>query len=244
MINKNGVINVVGIGSGNLDDMTIRAYNTLKDSEIIIGYSTYINQIKRLFENKIYESNGMKKEIERCKICIEYAQKGKNVSIISSGDSGIYGMAGIILEIVPDYIKVNIVSGVTSSILAASKLGAPLMNDFSVISMSDIMTPIEKIMKRIEGAAYSDMVICIYNPRSSKRTEGIINAFGIIKKIQGENICVGIIKDAGRENEKIILTTTGKINFEQLDMNSIVIVGNSDTVIKNGRMITKRGYRI
>lgn len=241
---KKGILNVVGIGSGKKESMTLKAYNTLKDSDIIIGYKKYINYIKEIFPDKSYESNGMGNEIERCKICIHYAERGKNVSIISSGDTGIYGMAGIILEMADKNIEVNIVSGVTSAVEAASVLGSPIMNDFVIVSMSDIMTPIEKILKRIEYASRADFVICIYNPRSSKRQDNIKLAFNIIKEIQGENIIVGVVKNAGRDNQELFLNKINNIDYNIIDMDSMVIVGNSDTYIKNGKMITKRGYNI
>lgn len=241
---QKGILNIVGIGSGEKETMTLKAYKTLENSDIIIGYKKYIDYVKEIFPDKQYISNGMGSEIERCKICIEYAETGKDVSIVSSGDSGIYGMAGIILEIAESSINVNIISGVTSSIEAASALGAPIMNDFVVVSMSDIMTPIKKIFKRIEYASKGDYVICIYNPKSNKRKNNIKDAFKIIEKIQGKDIIIGIVKNAGRNNQKIFLTTIQNINYDDIDMDSIVIVGNTDTYIKNGKMITKRGYNI
>lgn len=241
---ENKIINIVGIGSGEKENLTYKAYDTLNNSDVIVGYNPYIEQIKTIFPNKIYESTGMKKETERCRRCIDLCQEGKRVSLISSGDSGIYGMAGLLIQLCSDGIKLNVVSGVTSCIEAASTLGAPLMNDFAVISLSDLMTPIDVILKKIEYAAKSDTVICIYNPKSKKRKENIVKAFEIIKNIQTENVIVGVVKNAGRKECKSYILKLKDFNFDDIDMNSIIIVGNSQTIIKNGKMITKRGYKV
>jgi len=238
------MINVVGIGLGTIDCMTTKALKAIEKADIIIGYVKYINKIKNIFPDKIFESNGMKKEVERCKRCIELAKTGKNVCIVSSGDSGIYGMAGLIIEMTPPDIEVNVISGITTCIEAANILGSPLMNDFVVVSMSDLMTPYDKILKRIEAACIGDFVICIYNPRSSTRTKNIEEAFNIIIKMKDKKTIVGIVKNAGCDNEEHFLTTVSEMKFDNIDMNTIVVVGNSDTIICNGKMVTKRGYNI
>lgn len=223
--------------------MTLEAVKVLERADVIIGYSTYINLIRENFPTKQFEDTGMKKEVERCKRCIELYKQGKNVAVVSSGDSGIYGMAGLILELSDKSINVEVIPGITSAVEAASVLGAPLMNDFAVISMSDLLTPIDIILKRIKYAAMADLVICIYNPRSNQRKTGIEIAFDIIKEIQG-NIVVGIVKNAGRDNEYSIITDILNIDFNLIDMTTMVIIGNSFTYLKDGKMITKRGYDV
>lgn len=240
---KNGVINIVGIGSGTIDNMTVNAFKVLSESEIIVGYTTYINQIKELFPKKVFQSSGMRAEVQRCKRCIELAKEGKIVSIVSSGDAGVYGMSGIILEMSED-IEVNVISGVTSCNQAAAALGAPLMNDYVVLSLSDLMTPYDKILKRLEYACNADLVICLYNPRSNARKKNIEDAFDIIKKVKNLDTVVGIVKNAGRKDEQCFITTVSQVDFEMIDMSTMVIVGNSDTIVCNNKMITKRGYKI
>lgn len=241
------MIYVIGIGPGNEEYMTYECKEAIKDSEVIVGYKTYINLVKDLISDKQVIENGMKKEMERCKKAIEEAKKGKKVAVISSGDAGIYGMAGLVLELVSkeeEKIEVKVVTGVTSSIQAASILGAPLMHDFCHISLSDLLTPWDLIKKRVNLAAEGDFVICFYNPRSKGRPDNLKIAFEIMSEYKDLNTPVGIVKNAGRENEEKIITTIDDIDFEDVDMTTMVIVGNNTTFISNGKMITKRGYEI
>ncbi|WXR60832.1 precorrin-3B C(17)-methyltransferase [Peptostreptococcaceae bacterium AGR-M142] len=241
------MIYVIGIGPGNEEYMTYECKEAIKDSEVIVGYKTYINLVKDLISDKQVIENGMKKEMERCKKAIEEAKKGKKVAVISSGDAGIYGMAGLILELVSkeeEKIEVKVVTGVTSSIQAASVLGAPLMHDFCHISLSDLLTPWDLIKKRVKLAAEGDFVICFYNPRSKGRPDNLKIAFEIMSEYKDLDTPVGIVKNAGRENEEKIITTIDDIDFEDVDMTTMVIVGNNTTFISNGKMITKRGYEI
>lgn len=233
---------VLGIGSGNMENMTFACYKAIQISQVIVGYDKYINQISELIEQKQIYSSGMMGEIDRCKKAIEYSRQGKITSVICSGDSGIYAMAGLILELADDDIDIKIIPGVTSSTLAASILGAPIMHDSCTVSLSDLMTPLELIYKRIELASQADFVISIYNPKSKKRSENLKNAVGIMLKYKSEKTVVGIVKKAYDIEQEMYITTLGNIDYDKIDMHTILIIGNKTTYVKNGRMITHRGY--
>ena len=191
------MIYVIGIGPGSKEMMTLEAIKALEDSEVIVGYKTYINLVTEFIKDKEVIQNGMRQEIDRCKQAVEEAKKGKTVAVISSGDSGIYGMAGLILELATkeEDIKVKIIPGVTASIGAAAILGAPIMHDFCHISLSDLLTPWEVIEERIKCAAKADFVICLYNPRSKGRSGHLEKAFDLMKEYKNPNTPVGIVKN-------------------------------------------------
>lgn len=235
------MIYVVGIGPGSQETMTYQAMEAIRESEVIVGYKTYIDLIEDFIKDKQVVSNGMKQEIDRVKKAVEISKTGKLVAVISSGDAGVYGMAGLVLELSEDE-EVEIISGVTASTAAAAVLGAPLMHDFCHISLSDLLTPLDLIYKRISFASEGDFVICLYNPRSKGRPDYLKNAFEIMKKHKAGSTPVGIVKNAERENQQIHICTIDTINYELVDMLSIVIIGNSSTYIKNNKIITKRGY--
>lgn len=234
---------VVGIGPGSIENMTLRAVNTIKKCDVIVGYIPYIEYIKELIETQEVVTNGMRGEIERCNMAITKVKGGKNTAIISTGDAGLYGMAGPILEIAYD-IEVEIIPGVTSAFSAASELGSPIMHDFCAISLSDLLTPWDIIEKRIGLAAYGDFVIAIYNPRSKGRKEHLRKAVALMLKHKSPSTPVGIIKDSGRFGTKKLITTLDSIDYEFVDMKSVLIIGNSNTYVKKGVMITPRGYEI
>lgn len=239
------MLSVIGIGPGGKEYMTLEAVEAIKNSDVIVGYKTYIRLIEDMISDKEVVENGMRKEIDRCKMAVEIAKCGKNVAVVSSGDSGIYGMAGLILELVAKEesdIEVKVVPGVTASIAAASVLGAPIMHDFCHISLSDLLTPWEVIEKRLRLAAEADFVVCLYNPRSKGRSEHLSKAFEIMGEFKDKDTPVGIVKDAGRENEEKYICTFETMNFEIVDMTTMVIVGNKSTFIKDNKMITPRGY--
>lgn len=241
------MIYVIGIGPGGKEYMTLEAIEAIKNSDVIVGYKTYINLIEDMISDKEVVQNGMRKEIDRCKMAVEIAKEGKNVAVVSSGDSGIYGMAGLILELVvkeDEDIKVKVVPGVTASIAAASVLGAPIMHDFCHISLSDLLTPWEVIEKRLRLAAEADFVVCLYNPRSNGRSEHLARAFEIMGEFKDGSTPVGIVKDAGREGEEKYICTFDTMNFEIVDMTTMVIVGNKSTFIDKDMMITPRGYTV
>jgi len=241
------MLTVIGIGPGSEAMMTQEAIAALQEAEIVVGYKTYTHLVKPLTGDKQVIKTGMCKEIERCQTAIELAQAGHNVALISSGDAGIYGMAGLVLELVTSQqldVDVRLVAGITASIAAASLLGAPLMHDFCHISLSDLLTPWPVIEKRIIAAASADFVICFYNPRSRGREGHLARAFELMSEFTSPQTPVGVVKAAGRKKEQKWLTTFGEMDFEPVDMTSLVIVGNKTTFVRNGLMITPRGYEL
>lgn len=238
---------VVGFGPGKKEYMTIEAASVIENADLIVGYTTYVNLLKEEFPEKEYLTTPMRKEVERCRIAVEKAMEGNTVAMVSSGDSGIYGMAGVVMEVAEEMnadVEVIPVAGVTAASAAAAVLGAPLMHDFSIISLSDLMTPLEKIYKRVSCAAEGDFVICLYNPKSKKRVEYLENAAERIMKFRSENTPVGIVRNAGRDNMESWITTLGELKNEPVDMFCVVLIGNSQTYVKNGRIITPRGYKV
>ena len=241
------MIYVIGIGPGCRDLMTQEAISAMEDAEVIVGYKTYIKLVEDFVKDKEVVQNGMRKEVDRCQDAIDIAKTGKKVAVISSGDAGIYGMAGLILELITKQeldIPVKVVPGVTASIGAAAVLGAPIMHDFCHISLSDLMTPWEVIEKRLRLAAEADFVICLYNPRSKGRSEHLANAFKIMGEFKDGSTPVGIVKDAGREDQEKFICTFDTMDFERVDMTTMVIIGNKSTYIHDDLMITPRGYTV
>ena len=211
-----------------------------------MGYRLYVDLIQDMLDGKKIVSSGMRHEIERCETAIELASQGETVALISSGDPGIYGMAGPLLELMQNNseIDVEIVPGVSAVQAAAALAGAPIMNDFAVVSLSDLMMPWEAIEQRLEGAASGDFVIALYNPKSKKRVEQIVNAQKIIKKYRDGSTPVLVAKNVNREGAHLQISTLDQFPNEEIGMLSIVIVGNSQTYMKNGKMVTHRGYKI
>jgi precorrin-3B C17-methyltransferase len=239
---KLGKLYVVGIGPGGLDHMTIKAVKAIEESEIIVGYTKYIEFIKPMIKNKTLVSTGMRGEVERCKQALELA-KDKVVSIISTGDAGIYGMAGLILEMREDE-KVEVIPGVTASSSAASIVGAPLMHDNCNISLSDLMTPYDLIKKRVSLAAEGDFIISLYNPKSQGRPLYLKECMDLVRKHRDGNTPVAVVRNALREDQKSTVFTLDTFDDSEVDMFSIVIIGNSKSFIKNGQFITPRGYEV
>lgn len=238
-------IDVVGFGPGGYEYMTVQAIAAMKAADVLVGYTTYIDLIKDIFPDKNFLNTPMTREAERCRIALEEAKKGKQVALISSGDSGIYGMAGIMLQIVQasgEDIPVRIIPGVTAASTGASMLGAPLMNDFAIISLSDLMVPLTQIMLRVKCAAEGDFVICLYNPKSRKRKDYLEKAADIIMTYRKPETPVGIVRRAGRENSSCEVTTLKELKNAEVDMFTIVIIGNSMTYVQDGKIITPRGY--
>ena len=241
------MIYVIGIGPGCRDLMTQEAISAMEDAEVIVGYKTYIKLVEDFIKDKEVVQNGMRKEVDRCQDAIDIAKTGKKVAVISSGDAGIYGMAGLILELITKQeldIPVKVVPGVTASIGAAAVLGAPIMHDFCHISLSDLMTPWEVIEKRLRLAAEADFVICLYNPRSKGRSEHLANAFKIMGEFKDGSTPVGIVKDVGREDQEKFICTFDSMDFERVDMTTMGIIGNKSTYIHDDLMITPRGYTV
>ena len=237
-----GKLYVIGIGPGGLDEMTLRAVKAIEESDIIVGYTKYIEMVKDLIKDKEIFKTGMRGEEERCREALELS-KDKKVALISTGDSGIYGMAGLILEMRKDE-NVEIIPGITASSAAGSVLGAPLMHDNCNISLSDLMTPYEDIKKRVRFAAEGDFVISLYNPKSKGRPHYLREGVDIIKEFRGEETPIAVVRNALREGESKEIFTLKDFNDEVVDMFSIVIIGNSKSYIKDGYFVTPRGYKI
>jgi len=244
---------VVGIGPGGLNHMTFAARRAIEQADVVVGYKTYLEFIEPLLAGKEVVSSGMMREVERCSEALTIAASGKQVALVSSGDAGIYGMAGLALELADGKldaapspfrdVEIVVVPGVSAVQAAASVLGAPLMHDFAVISLSDLMTPLDTIRKRLQAAADADFVVALYNPRSKGRVTQIEEAAAILIKARGPQVPVGIVKNACRSGEECIVTTLGGMLDHTIDMFSIVIIGNAATRFSNGgRIVTPRGY--
>ena len=239
---SNGKIYVVGIGPGKKENMTFRAYEAMENSDIIVGYKTYVDLVKEYYPGKEMKSCAMTKEVDRCTEVLELARQGKTVSLISSGDAGVYGMAGIMLEIADEDMEVEVIPGITATNAAAAIAGAPIMHDYATISLSDLLTDWELIKKRLELAAQGDFVVSIYNPKSRGRVTQIEEAREIMMKYKPKSTPVAIVRNAGREDERYIVTTLDEMLNHEIDMLTIVLIGNSNTFVKNGKILTPRGY--
>lgn len=242
-----GKLYVVGFGPGGYEHMTQKAIEVIRQADVVTGYTTYVKILEEFFPDKHYIATPMMQEVKRCEMAVEEAEKDQVVAMVSSGDSGIYGMAGIIYQVAAEkgaQIEIETVPGVTAASAAASVLGAPLMHDFAVISLSDLMTPLELIMKRVDCAGQGDLIVCLYNPKSKKRTGYVEQAAEILMRYRKAETPVGIVRNAGRAGEEKCLTTLGELKDAKIDMFSVVIIGNSQTYIRDGRMITPRGYQV
>ncbi len=229
--------------------MTPKAAKAIEDSEIIVGYNTYIALIRDRIGDRPVVGNGMRQEVERCQKAVELAAEGKKVAVISSGDPGVYGMAGLVLELaqkMPEDVRpeCEIIPGLTAANTSAAALGAPLMHDYAVISLSDLMTPWELIKKRAKLAAEGDFVIAIYNPKSRGRADYLNQIRDIVMEYRKPETPVGIVRKAGRPGMNWTVSTLEKLPEEDVDMQSTVIIGNSNTYVADGRMITPRGYKL
>ncbi|MBQ6296256.1 MAG: precorrin-3B C(17)-methyltransferase [Selenomonadaceae bacterium] len=242
-------ISVVGIGPGGLSEMTPKARQAIESSQVVAGYNTYIKLIEKIIGGKKIIGRAMMQEVERCQLAIEETLAGRDVAVVSSGDAGVYGMAGLVLEMILDLPEKNrpqfeIIAGVSAVNAAAAILGAPLMNDFAIISLSDLMTPWELIQRRVRSAAEGDFVIALYNPKSKRRVTQLAEVQKILLEFREKNTPVGIVTNAGRDDESKIISTLENFIQEEVNMFSLVIIGNSQTFIKENFIITPRGYKI
>ena len=246
-----GKLYIVGVGPGHHDHMTFRAKRVIEESDTIVGYETYVNLVEDLIEGKDVHRYAMTQEVERAHQCIDLAKEGKIVSLVSSGDPGIYGMAGLIFEILAESgwnpendLQVELVPGVSALNSCASLIGSPLMTDFAVVSMSDLLVPWEIIVKRVEAAAQGDYVIVIYNPSSKKRIHQLQDTRKLLLKYRKASTPVAIIKGASRKSQTIVMTDLEHLeeHSDKLGMISTVIVGNSSTYNFKDLMINPRGY--
>lgn len=238
-------VTVVGLGPGAGRDLTGRAREALERADLIVGYTAYIALIREEFPEKEMMSTGMRREVDRCRAAVEAAVSGRDVAMVCSGDSGIYGMAGLIYEVAQEYppIEIEVVPGITAACGGAAVLGAPLTHDFAVVSLSDLLTPWDKIALRLECAAKGDFVLCLYNPASHSRPDHLKRACDILMAAgkSPDTVC-GYVQNIGREGEQGTITTLGALRDTQVDMFTTVFVGSSQTKLLGGRMVTPRGY--
>lgn len=243
-----GTIRVIGIGPGHEEEMTPKAIKAMEASDIIVGYNTYIALVKDLIKDKEVVGNGMRQEVDRCQKAVDLAAEGHQVAVISSGDPGVYGMAGLVLELIQKLPKearpeCEVIPGLTAANTSAAALGAPLMHDYAVISLSDLMTPWEQIKNRAKLAAEGDFVIAIYNPKSRGRATYLDEIRDIVLQYRKPETPVGIVRKAGRPGMNWTISTLEKLPEEHVDMQSTVIIGKSTTFVADGKMITPRGYK-
>lgn len=238
---------MVGIGPGGVPHRTGRAEQCIVASDAVVGYKRYLDLIKDLTEAKEIVSSGMTQETERCRAALELAEQGKTVALVSSGDAGIYGMAGLAVELAHQRrssVRIEIVPGVTAASAAAARLGAPLMLDFACISLSDLLVPWSTIVHRLEAVAGADLVVALYNPRSRKRTKQLEEAATIFRAHRPGTTPVGIATAAGTPDETVVVSDLDHFLDIDITMRSIVIVGNSSSRVIDGWFVTPRGYRV
>ncbi len=239
-------IYIVGMGPGKEEMMTLEAQRVLEEADVIIGYTVYIKLLGEKYADKEMITTPMRQEKERCIICFEKAREGKKVALICSGDAGIYGMASLMYELGKDYpdIELCVVAGITAASSGAAVLGAPLNHDFCVISLSDLLTPWEKIEKRLLAAAEGDFAIAIYNPSSHKRRDYLQRACDILLGSIEEDRACGYVENIGRDGTRAVTCTLKELRDKEVNMFTTVFIGNSGSEIINGRLITRRGYQI
>lgn len=237
---------IVGFGCGSLEGMTLEAQQAIEESDLIVGYTVYAELMKQYYPDKEYFCTGMRQEKQRVEIALGKAASGKTVALICSGDSEVYGMAGLAYELSVKYPQAEIqtVAGVTAALSGGALLGAPLTNDFAVISLSDLLTPAEKIAARLRCAAQADLVIVLYNPSSKKRADYLKKACDIILEYRSSETVCGYAKNIGRAGEESPVLTLGELAETSVDMFTTVFVGSSQTKNINGKMVTPRGYDV
>ncbi len=244
-----GILYIVGIGPGAHDHATPAATRAIADAELIVGYTTYIKLVADLIRGKEIVRTGMTEEIGRARAAVERARAGAKVALISSGDAGVYGMAGLVFQVLRDIgwkrgdsPELRIIPGITALSSCASLMGAPLVHDFCAISLSDLLTPWPAIARRIEAAAAADFVIGLYNPASGRRTRQIVEAHSIISGYREPTTPVALVKSAYRKLQRAVLTDLGHFLDYEIGMLTTVIVGSSNTFVFEGYMVTPRGY--
>ena len=239
-----GKIYVVGIGPGDHEMMTLKADKALKDSDVIVGYKAYIELVRDHYPDKEFIESNMKQETKRCQMCLSLAKEGKNVSLVCSGDAGVYGMASPMLEIAlkDGFDDIEIISGVTAALSGAAYLGAPVAHDFCVISLSDLLTDKELIKERLLSAAKADFCVVLYNPSSHKRKDYLKWACELMLNYASPDTCCGYVMNIAREGTVKKLCTLSQLKDEQVDMFTTVFIGNSKTRFEGDWMITPRGY--
>lgn len=240
-----GKLTVVGIGPGDYENMTVRADRALRESQVIVGYHVYVDLVRERYPDKEFFTTPMTREADRCRMALDEARAGKQVAMVCSGDSGIYGMAGLVYELRGGAAEpeVEVVPGLTAACSGAALLGAPLTHDFAVISLSDRLTPWEKIEARLTAAAESDLSVVLYNPASRGRPDSLRRACEILlDKLPADRPC-GVARNIGREGESRAVLTLGELRDFAADMFCTAFVGNSQTRAVGGQLVTPRGYR-
>ena len=240
------VLYVVGLGPGGSRWMTWEARAALEQAEVLCGYTVYLDLIRGEFPDKEYFSTPMTQEIERCRAALERARSGRTTALVCSGDAGVYGMAGPVLELAPQFpeVEIQVVPGVTAALAGAAVLGAPLMHDFAVLSLSDLLTPWEVIRRRLELAAQGDVVLCLYNPSSRRRRDHLRMACDIVLAHRGPETVCGWVRNAGRAQEEHQVLTLVELQEAQVDMFTTVFIGSAATRRIGDRMVTPRGYEL
>lgn len=235
---------IIGLGPGGGADLTGRAAAALEASDVIVGYTVYVDLVRDAYPGKELRSTPMRKETERCRMALELADSGRTVAMVCSGDPGVYGMAGLCYELSPQWpeVALEVIPGITAACGGAAVLGAPLMHDFCLVSLSDLMTPWEKIEARLRAAAQADFVLCLYNPSSHKRKDYLQRACDILLEAKSPETPCGYVSQIGREGESHTILTLAQLRDAQVDMFTTVFVGNSQTQVINGRLVTPRGY--
>ncbi|UOD34936.1 precorrin-3B C(17)-methyltransferase [Deferribacteraceae bacterium V6Fe1] len=236
-----GKLFVVGIGPGRHDLITQRGLQAIQNSELICGYIKYLDIIQPLIKGKTVFSNGMKGEVERVKFALDEAKSGKTVSLVCGGDASLYALASLVFELSEDFENIEIIPGITAGLSASTKLGAPICEDLVILSLSDLLTPFEIIRKRVDAINFGDFVTAIYNPKSKKRDKYLKEVLTTFYEQRGDLVC-GIVKNCERDNEMVKISYISNFDYDIVDMSTTVIVGNTKTYIKNGKMITPRGY--
>lgn len=238
-------VSVVGIGPGDESFLSISAKETLEESDLIIGYKKYVELVEEYLPDKEYLYTGMTKEVDRCKMALEKANEGNFVSVVCSGDAGVYGMAGLVYELSVDYpdVEIDILPGISAVLSGSSVLGAPIGHDFCVISLSDLLTPWELIEKRLALAGEGDFCICLYNPSSRKRKDYLKKACEILLKHKNEDTVCGYVRNIGRDGEEYHILSLKELKSTEVDMFTTVFIGNADTKVINDKMVTPRGYK-
>ena len=237
-------LTVVGIGAGNYEGMTVGAVRALENADLIVGYTVYCDLIKPHFPGKTFLSTPMMQETARCRMALEHAAAGERVAMICSGDAGVYGMASPLLELAGEYgVEVNVIAGVTAALSGAALLGSPLTCDFAVVSLSDLLTPMEQIEKRIACAAKADLCLVLYNPSSRKRADYLRRACEILLRYRSPETVCGVAQNIGRDGERAEIVSLSALSGMPVDMFTTVFIGNSGTKMIGGKMVTPRGYR-
>lgn len=241
---KRGKVTVIGMGPGRIAQMTMEAYQAIEESDVIAGYKVYVDLVQDRFPDKKIITTAMRWEEERCALALKEAAAGADVAFICSGDAGVYGMAGLLYEMAQDYplVEIEVIAGVTAALSGAARLGAPLIHDFALISLSDLMTPWEKIEKRLRMAAEGDFVIVLYNPSSKKRADYLQRACDILLETLSPDQVCGTVRNIGREGEEAHIYTLAELRDVQADMFTTVFIGNRSTKRIGNKMVTPRGY--